>query len=449
MKQTKSRHLHWFKHDLRLHDNPALIDAAGAGQLLCVYVVDPRWFRPSHYQSSHMGKHRWRFLTESLACLDNQLNKLGQKLWIVYGDPIEQLSQLVDGYHVDKVTTNRHCGVYERQQWQRLKNRFGQVNFHETQSHTLFEPSQLPFELQDLPKQFTPFRKLVEKINIDRPIQGPSALPPCLESGETLLYGCTQSAFNQPQEVASFYQKLSGGETSALNQLNYYLFESQKILEYKQTRNDLEGWDFSSKISAWLANGCLSTRQIYAAIKEFEQRVEANESTYWLYFELLWREYFYWYAIKHQSRLFQLGGIQNKRPLTSFWPQRFARWCVGNTPYPIVNACMKQLNTTGFMSNRGRQLVASCLVHELNLDWRYGAAYFEQQLIDFDVASNYGNWQYLAGVGADPRGHRQFDLAKQTKIYDPNDEFIQRWNGEASHLPLDDVDHSDWPISWN
>ena len=108
---------------------------------------------------------------------------------------------------------------------------------------------------------------------------------------------------------------------------------------------------------------------------------------------------------------------------------------------------MKQLNATGYMSNRGRQLVASCFVHELALDWRYGAAYLEQQLIDFDLSSNWGNWQYLAGVGADPRGHRQFDLAKQTQIYDPQQQFIKRWRGQDNSLPLDSTDASDWPIS--
>jgi len=107
---------------------------------------------------------------------------------------------------------------------------------------------------------------------------------------------------------------------------------------------------------------------------------------------------------------------------------------------------MKQLNATGYMSNRGRQLVASCFVHELNLDWRYGAAYMEQQLIDFDVASNWGNWQYLAGVGADPRGHRRFDLEKQTQTYDPNGLFIKHWGGDQHLEQLDSRDTVDWPI---
>jgi deoxyribodipyrimidine photo-lyase len=188
-----------------------------------------------------------------------------------------------------------------------------------------------------------------------------------------------------------------------------------------------------------------------AELTSYEQNIERNDSTYWIYFELLWREYYQWYAEKHGAKLFAFAGIKKSRPTTSFYAERFKKWCTGTTPYPIVNACIKQLNQTGYMSNRGRQLVASCFVHELGLDWRYGAGYMEEQLVDYDVASNWGNWQYLAGVGADPRGHRRFDLQKQTDIYDPSGEFIQRWQGDADlagHLiPLDSADAADWPIS--
>jgi deoxyribodipyrimidine photo-lyase len=107
---------------------------------------------------------------------------------------------------------------------------------------------------------------------------------------------------------------------------------------------------------------------------------------------------------------------------------------------------MKQLNETGYLSNRGRQIVASCFVNELNMDWRYGAAYMEQQLIDFDVAVNWANWQYIAGVGADPRGGRHFNLEKQTKQYDPKGEYIARWKGEVTLTQLDSRDAADWPI---
>lgn len=195
-----------------------------------------------------------------------------------------------------------------------------------------------------------------------------------------------------------------------------------------------------------MANGSLSARQVFAQLKEYETVHGSNESTYWLYFELLWRDYFQWALLKNQSGFFRFSGINNRRPLTTFLPQRFIRWCQGETPYPIVNACMKQLNETGYMSNRGRQLVASCLVHELAVDWRFGAAYFEQQLVDFDVAANWGNWQYLAGVGADPRGHRQFNLNKQAASYDPHGHFTQRWAGAVNDSPLDQTDAADWPI---
>jgi deoxyribodipyrimidine photo-lyase len=142
---------------------------------------------------------------------------------------------------------------------------------------------------------------------------------------------------------------------------------------------------------------------------------------------LLWREFFHLQAKKQGNLFFSLGGIQHKPPVIKHSTTLFRKWKNGTTDYPIVNAGMKQLAATGFLSNRSRQLVASCLVHELGLDWRYGAAYFEEMLIDYDVASNYGNWQYLAGVGSDPRGHRQFNLVKQTQIYDPKGAFIYKW----------------------
>lgn len=434
--------IHWFKHDLRLDDNAALRNVAGkASELLCVYVVDPRWFKPSHFQSSHMGKARWQFLLESLQDLDAQLNELGQSLHVVFGEPLTQLKRLIGETRATVVSSTSHCGVYERQQWQRLQQTQPHLRFIDGNSHTLFAPEQLPFAVDDLPKTFTPFRKQADKLSIDPPLQAPHYLP-------TKVSGFSTQWSNELPAITATSNLLSGGAGAANRQLNYYLFETDLIKNYKQTRNGLDGWDFSSKLSAWLANGCLSAKSVVSAIKRYEAQRGANESTYWLVFELLWREFFYWYAVKHQHSLFRFAGVVQKKPLTSFWPQRFAKWCAGNTPYPIVNACMKQLNATGFMSNRGRQLVASCLVHELGLDWRYGAAYFEQQLIDFDVASNYGNWQYLAGTGADPRGHRKFDLQKQTQIYDPQGVFISAWQGQGVDAPLDDVDPSDWPISW-
>lgn len=443
----KNQGLFWFRQDLRVTDNePLNALARKVDALVCVFVVDPRWFKPSHYQSAHMGKYRWRFLYESLQNLEAQLRPRGQALLVEYGEPTQVISELINQHDVNHMACNYHCGVYERQQWQRLQTEHPRVEAIIGEGHSLFLSSQLPFALADLPDTFTPFRKQVEGIAIDRPMQALDVYPP-VPKNASLQWSALLPEVPEATNTET-YSRLIGGANAAQNQLDYYLFGSDNIASYKQTRNGLDGWDFSSKLSAWLANGSISPRQVFHDIKRYESERTANESTYWLYFELLWREYFYWYALKHNSQLFRFEGVQKKRPLTTFAPQRFAKWCSGNTPYPIVNACMKQLNATGFMSNRGRQLVASCLVHELSMDWRYGAAYFEQQLVDFDVASNWGNWQYLAGVGADPRGHRQFNLQKQTQMYDPQETFIKKWQGHSDIGPLDDVDYADWPISW-
>ena len=208
----------------------------------------------------------------------------------------------------------------------------------------------------------------------------------------------------------------------------------------------MDGWDNSTKFSPWLSNGCLSVRQIYSDLKAYQAKNGRNESSDWIFFELLWREFFQWNAYIHSAQLFRFRGVKSTPPLTSFYAERFQKWCKGNTPFPLVNASMNQLSRTGYISNRARQIVASCLVNELDLDWRYGAAYFEQQLLDYDVAVNWGNWQYLAGVGADPRGQRHFNLEKQAQLFDSAGDYVKQWQGQKTLSCLDSVDAADWPL---
>ena len=436
MIQTKRRGLMWCRHDLRTEDNAALhYLASEVDELLCVFVVDPRWFKSSHYQSRHMGDYRWQFLKESLLDLQTQLVTKGQRLTVLTGTSVSTLADLIARHHITHVAANFHPATYERQQWKRIQSQCPHTQFQQFEGVCLFDQTQLPFELDDLPNHFTPFRKKVESLVVPDVLPSPTRLPKPWSHKEQQLTIITEESVND----------FIGGSQAALAQIKYFMSDSQNISHYKQTRNGLDGWDYSSKLSPWLANGSLSVRQAYAALKRYENDIESNESTYWLFFELLWRDFFQWSLLKHGSKLFKFDGIQGKKPLTTFHARRFSAWKNGETPYPIVNACMHQLNATGFMSNRGRQLVASCFVHELGLDWRFGAAYFEQQLIDFDPASNWGNWQYLAGVGADPRGHRQFDLSKQTATYDPQGHFIRRWRGEAVAM-IETEDAADWPV---
>ncbi len=433
-----SKGIYWFTTDLRLDDNPALTQAANAvDQLLFIYCIE-KPLRLSQLQlDSTLSKNRQRFILDSLKDLNKQLQELGQHLVIIENVQSE-LTQLINEQGITHFYRNADHPILDSENWYAIKAKYQHISFNEVSNNRLFRLDQLPFELNELPNSFSKFRRKAEKIKIDAPIAPPHLLPkPVIDSKPwpkqcNLPFEETQTAFK-------------GGEIEGVRHLEKY-FQSELPATYKQTRNGLDGMDYSTKFSPWLAQGCLSVRRIIERLNQFEDEVVANDSTYWIYFELLWREYFQWYAEKYGEQMIAFSGIKAHSPKTSFYPERFQKWCQGTTPYPIVNACMRQLKATGYMSNRGRQLVASCFVHELAMDWRYGAAYMEQQLIDFDLGSNWGNWQYLAGVGADPRGHRQFDLNKQTQIYDPKQQFIERWQGHSSNFPLDSIDPSDWPI---
>jgi deoxyribodipyrimidine photo-lyase len=215
---------------------------------------------------------------------------------------------------------------------------------------------------------------------------------------------------------------------------------------YKETRNALQGQFHASGLSPWLTSGALSVRAVAHALRDYETTVMRNESTDWFYRELLWREFFHWREQLEGVRLYAAGRRSGNRHFCTFDPRAYARWCQGDTDYPLVNALMRELVATGGMSNRGRQIVASCLVNELGLDWRYGAAFFEKHLIDFDLPSNYGNWRYIAGVGCDPRGGRHFDIEKQARQYDPDGVFTAKWGGVRPSQPRFVTDAADWPI---
>lgn len=417
-----------FRNDLRLDDNPVLKTvAANCDELLCLYVLDERFEQTNAFGLISLGDKRKTFLNESLTALNKSLSHLGQKLYVVSGSFNNVVSATIAKVKPSIVGMATHAGSYELTDEQALAAlcQDNHIDYITETAECLYEIKALPFSLENMPNVFSPFRRKVEKYaEVRAPILPPVSLPAQVKDVELGAVGLeAQTRDHNPQKYA-----LIGGEPRAREQLNYYLYESNNIKSYKETRNGLDGWDFSSKLSSWLSLGCISAARVAHEINRYETNVFKNESTYWLFFELLWRDFFHWQLHKHQSTFFTFGGIQQQLPTTQFDAERFEQWCTGNTGYPIVDACMRQLNKTGFMSNRGRQLVASCFVHELALDWRYGAAYFEQQLVDYDVASNWGNWQYLAGVGSDPRGHRQFNLVKQTQQYDPNGDFISTWS---------------------
>ncbi|MBH0001184.1 DASH family cryptochrome [Pseudoalteromonas sp. SWYJZ12] len=433
------RILYWLQNDLRIDDNPILSELATEQCALdIVFVINPHWFKNNNYQQKPYGVHKQQFLIQSLYELQQALIERGQTLHVLEGEPVSVLKQRIAEQHIDEVVCSELVGTYEQRQLARLKAHCPHAIFKTTQQDTLFQQSDLPFDLDELPKSFTPFRKAM---NI--PITT-STLPKGLLPQPITL--CAANPIELNKHTNNNNAVMHGGLKSAQTHLKQY-FSGLLPSTYKITRNELDGFNNTTKFSSWLAFGCVSARQVYKAVEAYEHNQITNESTYWIKFELLWREYFKWHALKAGKSLFSFKGQKQTKPLTTFMPNRFAAWCNGSTPYPLVNAIMNELNATGYISNRSRQIAASCLVNELGLDWRYGAAYFEQQLIDYDVAANWGNWQYIAGVGVDPRGGRHFNIEKQTLQFDSHAFYTNKWQGnENTSKQLDTLNEVDWPI---
>lgn len=223
-----------------------------------------------------------------------------------------------------------------------------------------------------------------------------------------------------------FLPEFSGGASAASDHLRQY-FDRKLAYTYKLTRNGLTGIDCSTKFSPWLASGALSARTVYQALKEYEAAHGANDSTYWIWFELLWRDYFRLLYLKYGHRLYRQQGLMNL-PAPKHDTDKFEAWCQAKTGEPLVDAGMAELTATGYLSNRLRQIVASYLVHDLGCDWRAGAVWFESQLVDYDVYNNQGNWLYISGRGTDPRNGRRFNIQKQVHDHDRDGTYQRLWN---------------------
>jgi deoxyribodipyrimidine photo-lyase len=258
------------------------------------------------------------------------------------------------------------------------------------------------------------------------------ALPAKLDTGRVPTMQDLGFSEIIPDERAAI--QFIGGESEALKRVQDYIWQNRSLEQYKNTRNQLLGENYSSKFSPWLANGSLSSRYVYHEIKKFEKEIIKNDSTFWMIFELLWRDYYHFIAMRYGKKLQRSGGIKGKVGPWRYDKELFDSWKEAKTGVPFIDANMRELNLTGFMSNRGRQNVASFLVKDLNVDWRLGAAYFESMLIDYNYGSNWGNWNYMAGVGNDPRENRYYNVLMQAQRYDPQGDYVRHWLLELSAI---------------
>ena len=225
---------------------------------------------------------------------------------------------------------------------------------------------------------------------------------------------------------SQFNETIPPTDPDVLNRLHYFFDQKKLASTYFETRNGVVGNNYSTQLSAFLSCGSLDVRYLYNYVKDYEKNHGENKSTYWIIFELLWREFFYWHYQKHESLYFSENGLKGEKNFSS--PKEYSLTELRQLLSPeLFRAALTELEQTGFMSNRIRQIFASIWINDLQLPWRSGALLFEKYLIDYDVYSNYGNWMYLSGVGVDPRGKRYFNVEKQLSMYDPSGEYIRKW----------------------
>ena len=433
--------------------------------MLPVFFFDPRHFKTTRWGTAKTGVLRARFLIESVADLRTSLRQLGSDLLVGIGKPEDLIPKLTQS-GTNFVLTSEQVTSEELAVDSALRAalRASSTRFETVWSSTMYEKRDLPFrdDLRDLPDGFTPFRNKVEsKSKTQQPLPPPRAGSMKLPPTDSLMVemGSAGMGFHTMPDIASLgfsaadvarkadsrgVMPFVGGETTALQRLKHYLWDGDHLATYFETRNGMLGADYSSKFSPWLAHGCLSARLVKQQCEEYEKRRVKNKSTYWLVFELLWRDFFRFYALKQGNAIFLSAGPAGQRQVWNNDPKAFEAWKAGRTGVPLVDANMRELAATGFMSNRGRQNVASYLVLDLRLDWRLGAAHFEDTLLDHDVTSNYGNWVAAAGL----TGGRvnKFNLVKQSKDYDVNGEYVRHWCPELAKVPAPKV-HEPWTLS--
>lgn len=425
------RSIVWFTTDLRLHDNDTLANAIHqSDEIIPVYCIDEQHFQTTEYGFKKTGKFRAQFLLESLADLNNSLREIGSGLIVVKGRPEIEIYKLAEKYKIQKVFSKLQVGYEEliTQSKVEIELKKLHVTLETFSTSSLYHPNDLTVTIKSTPDVFTDFRKQVEKnITVRKVIPVPTFVKSPLFEKLQLpsLHDLGLESFLYDFRAAYIFK---GGESEGIKRIYDYISKTHAISTYKETRNGMIGENYSSKFSPWLALGCISPKLIYQEVKKYESVHVANDSTYWLIFELLWRDYFHFMMQKYPTHFFKYNGIKKHHVSKNIHePFLFESWKSGQTDNDFINANMIELNQTGFMSNRGRQNVASYFCHNLKLDWRYGAAYFEQQLIDFDVSSNWCNWAYIAGVGNNPRGVSVFNVEKQANDYDKNKSYRNLW----------------------
>jgi deoxyribodipyrimidine photo-lyase len=437
MKKAK-RIVVWFRKDLRLHDNEALTEAIeNSEEVIPVYVFneeDLMGVTPYGFQKT--GSFRAQFLLESVAHLQNKLKAKGIDLVIRIGKPEEEVFKLVQEVEASYVYANM-----ERTQDEVLVQNGLEKNLWSAGLEILFFRGKMlyytqdfPFPIAHAPDTFSVFRKEVERfVMIREPLLEPINFTPwTIEVQNQPLPSLKDLGQEKKEQDERGDLQFEGGEVAGLARLTAYFGKERHLDKFVDSRYELNGTYAGSRLSPWLALGCLSPKEVYFQLKKYEQKYKSNKSTQTFLLELLWRDHYRLMGKKYGEKIFEEGGIrgQETKDLKEDMAV-FNQWKDGKTEVDLINACMLQLKNTGFLSHKGRQLVSSYLVNDLGIHWRMGATYFQHILIDYDICSNWVNWNVVGGVGPDTKEDRYLNIENQVKRFDNKGDYTGLWLGSV------------------
>ena len=429
-----NRAIVWFRQDLRLEDNEAIIEAAkSAGQVIYVYVFDDLFFKgtdPSGFR--RIGKFRLKFILESVRNLRENLRRHGADLIIRTGRAQDEIFKLANELKTSWVFCNRERTKDELQIQDELEHNLWTIGqeLRYSRGKMLYYTQDLPFPISQTPDSFFQFRKELDKIiSVRHPLAKLKYFknkPNNIDVGE--IPNLKYFGYDDFKLDSRSSFPFEGGESAGLKRLNEYVWISKNILTRYETRNELTGIDFSSKLSPYLAHGCISPKTVYHEIRKIEKATTENQSTNLLITKLMLRDYYRLLGKKYRNSIFNIEGlIQKQVTNVESDVEKINQWIEGKTQNPLINALMNELNCTGFLSNRARQLVASYLIYDLKQNWQIGARYCESMLLDYDVCSNWCNWNNVAGLGIDPKEQKLSDSKTYIQKYDPKEEYVQLW----------------------
>ena len=416
-----------------MHDNPVLAAALRHERCVAVYVFDPAEYAPfEDLGFRKTGEHRLRFLLESLSDLRASWAQLGGEFAVRVGDPTTVLAAFAKTEGAEAVYVDDQPGTEEQALFGRVRAALPEACTLEViWEKTVYHPDDIPFDPADCPERFKYFwDRVTKKIAPREEVPTPTELPPLpadLDRGR--LPTMEELGFSASETERSLQRAYPGGETAALERLHHYGFGSRLLTGYRWSRNESLGHDYSSKLSAYLCLGCLSARHLWREVKRYEREVKKNASTYWLVRELIWRDFYQVLGLKYPRRMFWPSGIRGKAGPWREDREAFGRWCRGETGIPFLDAHMRQLDRSGFMSNRGRVNASSWLAKDQGVLWTWGAAWFESRLIDYDIASNWMNWNFQATV------LRPTNPIWQGKKYDAKGEYVYSELPELADVP--------------